>query len=68
MKLPFFQIKKKMITFPMAQCNMQMYSGHGPKLIYYMSLCHCPPHPTISHTKYQIYSFGALCVKGTRAQ
>lgn len=54
----------------MAQHNMQMYSGHGPKLIYSVTVSHHPPHPTISHTEKSIrcihLSFGAFCVKGTR--
>lgn len=54
----------------MAQRNMQMYSGHGPKLIYYVTVSQPTSSYYFTHTeKYQVYSpvtFGAFCVKGTR--
>ena len=51
------------------QCNICTYSGHGPKLIYYMSPCYHPPRPTISHKEKTLraicLSFGASYVKWT---
>lgn len=61
-----------MITFPMAQRNMQMYSGQGPKLIYYVTVSLPTSSYYFTHReKYQIYSpviWCVLCERNTHSK